>query len=59
DIHTLWFVCEYLLHGHSLANCTVILVTRHVELILPGAYYLVCMLDDRIDAHGIVKDLRV
>ena len=35
-----------------------ILVTHHVELVLPGAHYLVRMLDGRIDTQGTVKDLR-
>jgi hypothetical protein len=35
-----------------------ILVTHHVELVLPGAYYLVRMLDGRIDSQGTIKDLR-
>lgn len=35
-----------------------ILVTHHVELVLPGAYYLVRMLDGRIDTQGTVKELR-
>jgi hypothetical protein len=29
-----------------------------VELVLPGAYYLVRMLDGRIDTQGTVKELR-
>ena len=33
-------------------------MTHHVELVLPGAYYLVRMLDGRIDTQGTVKDLR-
>jgi hypothetical protein len=33
-------------------------VTHHVELVLPGAHYLVRMLDGRIDTQGTVKDLR-
>jgi hypothetical protein len=33
-------------------------VTHHVELVLPGTYYLVRMLDGRIDTQGTVKDLR-
>jgi carbamoylphosphate synthase small subunit len=33
-------------------------VTHHVELVLPGAYYLIRMLDGRIDTQGTVKDLR-
>jgi hypothetical protein len=35
-----------------------ILVTHHVELVLPGTYYLVRMLDGRIDTQGLVKELR-
>jgi hypothetical protein len=34
------------------------LVTHHVELVLPGAYYLVRMLDGRIDTQGPVAELR-
>ena len=34
------------------------LVTHHVELVLPGADYLVRMLDGRIDTQGTIKDLR-
>lgn len=37
---------------------TQVLVTHHVELVLPGTYYLVRMLDGRIDTQGTVKDLR-
>ena len=33
-------------------------MTHHVELVLPGAHYLVRMLDGRIDTQGTVKDLR-
>jgi hypothetical protein len=29
-----------------------------VELVLPGAFYLVRMLDGRIDTHGTVKELK-
>ncbi|KAF8439690.1 multidrug resistance-associated ABC transporter [Boletus edulis BED1] len=58
DSHTARFLYEQLLQGPLLANRTVILVTHHVELVLPGAYYLVRMLDGRIDTQGTVKDLR-
>ncbi|KAF9441322.1 hypothetical protein P691DRAFT_791646 [Macrolepiota fuliginosa MF-IS2] len=34
-------------------------VTRRAKLVLPGTYYLICMLDDRIYAHDTLKDLRV
>jgi hypothetical protein len=35
-----------------------LLVTHHVELVLPGASYLVRMLDGRIDVQGTIKELR-
>ncbi|CAA7263971.1 unnamed protein product [Cyclocybe aegerita] len=58
DSHTSRFLYERLLRGSLLAHRTVVLVTHHVELVLPGAYYLVRMLDGRIDTQGTVKDLR-
>ncbi|KAF8890914.1 multidrug resistance-associated ABC transporter [Infundibulicybe gibba] len=58
DSHTSRFLYDRLLRGALLANRTVILITHHVELVLPGAYYLVRMLDGRIDTQGTVKDLR-
>ena len=42
----------------TLNVCPQILVTHHVELVLPGANYLVRMLDGRIDTQGTIKDLR-
>lgn len=44
--------------GWELTSTVKILVTHHVELVLPGAHYLVRMLDGRIDTQGTVKDLR-
>ncbi|KAJ6631472.1 multidrug resistance-associated ABC transporter [Mycena sp. CBHHK59/15] len=58
DSHTSRVLYEKCLRGPLLANRTVILVTHHVELVLPGAYYLVRMLDGRIDTQGTVKELR-
>ncbi|KAI0772936.1 multidrug resistance-associated ABC transporter [Trametes elegans] len=58
DSHTARFLYEKLFKGPLLANRTVILVTHHVELVLPGAHYLVRMLDGRIDTQGTVNDLR-
>ncbi|KAF8812935.1 multidrug resistance-associated ABC transporter [Phlegmacium glaucopus] len=58
DSHTSRFLYEKLLRGPLLANRTVVLVTHHVELVLPGAYYLVRMLDGRMDTHGTVKELQ-
>ncbi|KAH8827185.1 multidrug resistance-associated ABC transporter [Flagelloscypha sp. PMI_526] len=58
DSHTSRFLFERLLSGPLLANRTVILVTHHVELVLPAASYLIRMLDGRIDAKGTIADLR-
>ena len=40
-----------------LITCQI-LVTHHVELVLPGTFYVVRMLDGRIDTQGTVKELR-
>ncbi|KAH8099895.1 multidrug resistance-associated ABC transporter [Cristinia sonorae] len=58
DSHTSRFLFERLFQGPLLKNRTVVLVTHHVELVLPGTHYLVRMLDGRIDTQGFVKDLR-
>ncbi|KAJ7145739.1 multidrug resistance-associated ABC transporter [Mycena epipterygia] len=58
DSHTSRFLYEKCLCGPLLANRTVILITHHVELVLPGAHYVVRMLDGRIDTQGTVKELR-
>lgn len=34
------------------------LITHHVELVLPGTYYLIRMLDGRVDEQGVVAELR-
>ncbi|KAK7005882.1 hypothetical protein R3P38DRAFT_3040178 [Favolaschia claudopus] len=58
DSHTSQILYEKCLRGPLLANRTVVLVTHHIELVLPGAHYLVRMLDGRIDAQGTVQELR-
>ncbi|KAJ8489168.1 hypothetical protein ONZ45_g13681 [Pleurotus djamor] len=58
DSHTARVIFEKLLRGPLLANRTVVLVTHHVELVLPGTHYLIRMLDGRIDTQGTVKELR-
>ncbi|KAF8872717.1 hypothetical protein CPB85DRAFT_1378897 [Mucidula mucida] len=59
DSHTSRFLFERLLMGPLLKDRTVVLVTHHVELVLPGAQYLVRMLDGRIDTQGYLKDLKL
>ncbi|KAH8109668.1 hypothetical protein DFH11DRAFT_1843160 [Phellopilus nigrolimitatus] len=58
DSHTSRFLYERLFLGPLMKNRTVVLVTHHVELVLPGSQYLVRMLDGRVDVQGNVKDLR-
>ncbi|KAF8216981.1 hypothetical protein K438DRAFT_1953861 [Mycena galopus ATCC 62051] len=58
DSHTSQILYEKCLRGPLLANWTVVLVTHHVQLVLPGAHYLVRMLDGCIDTQGTVKQLR-
>ncbi|KAI0048024.1 multidrug resistance-associated ABC transporter [Auriscalpium vulgare] len=58
DSHTARVLFEKLLRGPLLANRTVVLVTHHVELVLPSSHYLVRMLDGRIDTQGTVAELR-
>ncbi|KZP20527.1 multidrug resistance-associated ABC transporter [Athelia psychrophila] len=58
DSHTSRFLFEKLFKGPLLANRTVVLVTHHVELVLPGTHYLVRMHDGRIETQGTIKDLR-
>lgn len=41
-----------------LIDASKVLVTHHVDLVLPGAHYLVRMLDGRIDTQGTVEQLR-
>ncbi|KAF8579651.1 multidrug resistance-associated ABC transporter [Ramaria rubella] len=58
DSHTALFLFEHLFKGPLLANRTVVLVTHNVELVLPGAYYLVRLLDGRINIQGTTEELR-
>ncbi|KAF7331551.1 ATP-dependent bile acid permease [Mycena kentingensis (nom. inval.)] len=58
DSHTSRFLYENCLQGPLVANRTVILVTHHVELVIPAAHYLVRMLDGRIDTQGTIGELR-
>ncbi|KAG8691765.1 hypothetical protein FRC08_010094 [Ceratobasidium sp. 394] len=58
DSHTARLLIDNLFMGPLLADRTVILVTHHVELMLPCAHYLIRMYGGRIDMHGTVSDLR-
>ncbi|KAF7974527.1 hypothetical protein HWV62_11990 [Athelia sp. TMB] len=58
DSHTSRFLFERLFKGPLLEHRTVVLVTHHVELVTPGAHYLVRMLDGRIDTQGTIEELR-
>ncbi|KAG6908992.1 hypothetical protein DXG01_002481 [Tephrocybe rancida] len=58
DYGTAGWIVENLLKGELLEGRTVILVTHHVDLVLPAAHYFVRMLDGRIDTQGTIKDLR-
>ncbi|EJU04810.1 hypothetical protein DACRYDRAFT_114129 [Dacryopinax primogenitus] len=58
DSHSARYVFEHLLQGPLMENRTVVLVTHHVDLVLPAAHYLVRMLDGRIDTQGQTKELR-
>ncbi|KAG6809740.1 hypothetical protein H0H92_014907 [Tricholoma furcatifolium] len=57
DSGTAQWIVERLLKGELLKGRTVVLVTHHLELVLPAAGYVVRMLDGRIDVQGTVKDL--
>ncbi|KAG8689189.1 hypothetical protein FRC11_003875, partial [Ceratobasidium sp. 423] len=58
DSHTTRFLIDNLFKGPLLEDRTVVLVTHHVELMLPCAHYLVRMYDGRIDMQGIVSELQ-
>lgn len=58
DSHTARFLYEKLFLGELMKGRTVVLVTHHMELVLPGAGYLVRMVDGRVDVQGNVKELR-
>ena len=52
-----WYVSLPCLDPEPDLTLLQILVTHHVELVLPGAHYLICMLNSQIDTHGTIKDL--
>ncbi|KAF8518374.1 hypothetical protein BU17DRAFT_90966 [Hysterangium stoloniferum] len=58
DSHTARFLFERLLRGPLIAHRTVLLVTHHVELVLPGTSYLIQMAEGRIEHQGTVAELK-
>ncbi|KZT22415.1 P-loop containing nucleoside triphosphate hydrolase protein [Neolentinus lepideus HHB14362 ss-1] len=58
DSHTARHIFERLLCGSILKNRTVLLVTHHVSLVLPGANYVVRLSDGRVDLKGTIDDIR-
>ncbi|WVQ85985.1 hypothetical protein IAT38_008153 [Cryptococcus sp. DSM 104549] len=58
DSHTAKHLTDKCLNGPILEGRTVILVSHHVELLLPSSDYLIRILDGRIDAQGTPDELR-
>ncbi|WVW80972.1 hypothetical protein I302_102963 [Kwoniella bestiolae CBS 10118] len=58
DSHTAKHLTDKCLNGPILKGRTIILVSHHVELLLPSSDYLVRILDGRIDAQGTPDELR-
>ena len=58
DSHTAKHLTDKCLNGPLLKGRTVIIVSHHVELLLPSVGYLVRVLDGRIDAQGTPEELR-
>ncbi|WVQ63190.1 uncharacterized protein L199_001341 [Kwoniella botswanensis] len=58
DSHTAKHLTDRCLNGPILEGRTVILVSHHVELLLPSSDYLIRILDGRIDAQGTPDELR-
>ncbi|KAK4688623.1 hypothetical protein P7C73_g1481, partial [Tremellales sp. Uapishka_1] len=58
DSHTAKHLTENCLNGPLLKGRTVLIVSHHVELLLPSASYVVRILDGRVDAQGTPDELR-
>ncbi|GAA5957716.1 hypothetical protein JCM3765_003743 [Sporobolomyces pararoseus] len=57
DSHTARHLYRKCLKGPLLENRTVVLVTHHISLCLPGADFIVKLSDGRIEKQGLVSDL--
>ncbi|KDQ16441.1 hypothetical protein BOTBODRAFT_186495 [Botryobasidium botryosum FD-172 SS1] len=59
DSHTARFIFDHLFQGPLMANRTIILVTHHVNLVLPRIHYLIRMgPGGTVDRQGTIQDLR-
>ncbi|KAH7316414.1 hypothetical protein B0J17DRAFT_724436 [Rhizoctonia solani] len=58
DSHTTRLLIDKLFKGPLLEDRTVVLVTHHVELMLPCAHYIVRMYDGQVDMQGVVSELQ-
>ena len=52
-----WYVAPRLFIIFNYRCYAQILVTRHGEVVLPETFYLIRMLNSRINTQGTVKDL--
>ncbi|KAL7418151.1 hypothetical protein BDY24DRAFT_374236 [Mrakia frigida] len=58
DSHTAAALVDNCLSGPLMDGRTVIIVSHHVELLLPIAHSLIRVVDGRLDVAGSVQDLR-
>ncbi|CAE7143619.1 unnamed protein product [Rhizoctonia solani] len=58
DSHTAEHIVQRCLRGPLLRNRTVVVVTHHIDLVLPAAGWLVQLNDGRVEAQGTLQQLR-
>ncbi|CAO3592407.1 unnamed protein product [Absidia cylindrospora] len=58
DSHTAKHIFHHCITGDLLKGRTIILVTHHVRLCLPGAHYLLKLDQGLVAGHGFVHDLK-
>ncbi|CAE6434018.1 unnamed protein product [Rhizoctonia solani] len=58
DSHTAEHIVQRCLRGPLLKNRTVVLVTHHVDLVLPAAGWLVQLNEGQIEVQGTLQQLR-
>lgn len=59
DAHTAQFVYHECLQGSLLKNRTVVLVTHHVSLCLPGADYVVSLKEGTVDQACVASQAKI